>query len=588
VSDDYVLGVTMSVHDSSACLIHDGRLVAAVEEERLVRRKHTGEFPIKAIEYCLSSQGITYGDLRCVAYTQAPWLKIPQRLFYVTRRLPRSVGFVAREMYWYLLTYGQVRTWPDRLKTRLLGDTGAHPRHLFFPHHETHAASAFFASPFEEAAVCSIDQRGEWTSTFMGRARGERIRPLAEISYPNSLGLFYLMLTLFLGFDYHEEYEVMGLAAYGRPRYLREMEKIIRYTGRLRFRLDDRYLSSHWNRIYSGELETLLGPKRHEGEALTERHCDIAASLQATTEHVVFSLLRDLHRATGTPRLCLAGGVALNSVMNGKIPSETPFRDVFVQPAAHDAGGSIGAAYLAAVAKGVGSPRRSLSHLFLGPEYSDPEVKALLDAARTRYEIVDDVEATTAGMLAAGNVIGWFQGRLEFGPRALGHRSILADPRRPEMRDRVNLLVKERQSFRPFAPAILEERAADYLLTPQKSPYMTMVGRVTERAAREIPAVVHVDGTARVQTVSRDDDPRFWRLLREFDRITSVPVLLNTSFNLRGEPIVCTPRDALRTYFTSGLDALVIGRYVLRKKDTAGGLSGEGPATERGAGAMKS
>ncbi len=566
MSSKYVLGVTLSVHDSSACLVKDGRLVAAVEEERLVRRKHTGEFPIKAIDYCLGSEGITFGDLRCIAYTQVPWMAILPKLRYAVARLPGSLNFLARELYWYLLSYGQVRTWPERLDGVRAGQISMPPRHIFLGHHLTHAASAYFPSPFEEAALLSIDQRGEWTSTFLGAARGNRISRISEIAYPDSLGLFYLMMTLYLGFNYHEEYEVMGLAAYGKPRYLREMEQIIRYSGPMRFRFNERFLSSHWKRLYSSELITLLGAPRQRDEPISERHQDIAASLQVATEQIVFALLRDLHRQTRLSRLCLAGGVALNSVMNGKITSETPFQDVFIQPAPHDAGGSIGAAMYAAHAMADGARREPLEHVYLGPHYSRDEIKTLLDTARLPYAEVANIEAETAKLLVQGKVIGWFQGRMEFGPRALGNRSILADPRTREMRDRVNLLVKERESFRPFAPAIPQERVSDYVVGLPNSPYMLMVGHVTDRAAREIPAVVHVDGTARVQTVNRATNERFWDLLQAFERLSKVPVLLNTSFNQRGEPIVCSPRDALRTYFTSGLDGLVLDRFLLMKE----------------------
>ena len=561
-----VLGVTISVHDSSACLVRDGKLVAAVEEERLVRRKHTGEFPLKSIEYCLSSQGMTIGDVDCVAYTQVPWKAIPSKIGYTLARLPHSTSFLARELYWYLLNYAHVRTWPDRVTPRRSDQPPKRLEHLFLEHHLTHATSAYYPSPFEEAALCSIDQRGEWASTFFATARHNRITPISEIHYPDSLGLFYLMVTLFLGFRYHEEYEVMGLAAYGKPRYVDEMAQIAQYTGNLCFQLDERFVSSSWKRLYSDRLIKLLGPARGHDEPFTERHYDIAASLQAQTERIVLALLRDLHRHTQLPRLCLAGGVALNSVMNGKILTETPFTELFIQPAAHDAGGSIGAAMHAAHAiHPNGSQRQPMEHAYLGPEFSADEIRTLLDSSRLAYTEPADLESEIAKRLSEGKVVGWFQGRMEFGPRALGNRSILADPRTRAMQDRVNLMVKERQSFRPFAPAILEEKAGEYVTGIQSSPYMLLVGRVTEKAKIAMPAVVHVDGTARVQTVSRNANPRFWTLINRFEQFTGVPVLLNTSFNLRGEPIVCSPRDAIRTFFTSGLDLLVLDRFVLEK-----------------------
>ncbi len=564
-----VLGVTISIHDSSACLVRDGKLVAAVEEERLVRRKHTGEFPLKSIDYCLASQAMTIADVDCVAYTQVPWKAIPNKIGYTLAHLPHSTTFLARELYWHLLNYAHVRTWPERLDAKRLGKPTKRLEHIFLEHHLTHATSAYYPSPFEEAALCSIDQRGEWASTYFATARGNRIEPISEIHYPNSLGLFYLMLTMYLGFRYHEEYEVMGLAAYGKPRYVNEMARIARHTGDLKFKLNERFVSSHWKRLYSDELIKLLGPARGYDEPFTERHYDIAASLQAQTEHIVLALLRDLHRRTQLPRLCLAGGVALNSVLNGKILTETPFTELFIQPAAHDAGGSVGAALHAAHALHPnGSQRAPLAHVYLGPEFSADEIRALLDSSHLAYTEPADLEGSVAKLLSEGKVVGWFQGRMEFGPRALGNRSILADPRTRAMQDRVNLMVKERQSFRPFAPAILQERVEEYVTGVPDSPYMLLVGRVTEKAKKTIPAVVHVDGTARVQTVSRDTNPRFWTLIRKFELLTGVSALLNTSFNLRGEPIVCSPRDAVRTFFTSGLDVLVLDRFVLMK--TAG------------------
>lgn len=565
MADPYVLGVTISIHDSSACLVYGGRLLVAVEEERLTRRKHTGEFPLGAIEHCLESQGITVADLSCIAYSQVPWLSLPSKAWYFLSRLPRSRDFFKREIYWYLLNYGQVKTWTERLDPHRVGLLKKTPKVIFVEHHLTHAASAYFPSPFGEAALLTVDQRGEWSSTFFGRAFGNRLEKIGEVYYPNSIGLFYLMMTLYLGFNYHEEYEVMGLAAYGKPRYQKQMEQIIRYEGGMRFGLNERYLSGHFKRLYSDALVELLGPERHKNDQIEERHCDIAASLQVTTERIVFGLLRDLYSSTGIDKLCMAGGVALNSVLNGKITGATPFKEVFIQPAADDAGGSVGAAmYTYHVLMG-GHKRWVMDHAYLGPEYSREQIRKLLDSYGLQYTELDDVESEAARLLSEGKVVGWFQGRMEFGPRALGNRSILADPRRPDMKDRVNLMVKERQSFRPFAPAVLEERARDYFLDVDFSPFMLLVGKVRDEVKEKIPAVVHIDGTARAQTVSKITNPRFWNLIHAFERITGVPVVLNTSFNLKGEPIVCSPKDAIRCYYTSGLDCLMMDNFLIRK-----------------------
>lgn len=565
MGERYLLGVTISVHDSSACLVEDGRLLVAIEEERLTRKKHSGEFPLRAIEYCLESRGITVADLSCIAYSQVPWLSLPSKAWYVLTRLPRSWDFLKREIYWHLLNYGHVKTWPQRLDPRRVGLLKKDPKVLFVKHHLTHVASAYFPSPFEEASLLSIDQRGEWSSTFFGWATGNRVERIGEVYYPNSMGLFYLMLTLYLGFNYHEEYEVMGLAAYGKARYLKQMEQIIRYEGDMRFSVNERYLSDHFKTLYSNALVELLGSSRHKDDPIDERHCDIAASLQVTTEQIVFALLRDLYASTKIDKLCMAGGVALNSVLNGKITEATPFREVFIQPAAYDAGGSVGAAMYAYHVMMGGRNRWMMDHAYLGPEYSREQIKQLLDSYGLRYTELDNIEVEAARLLAEGKVIGWFQGRMEFGPRALGNRSILADPRKPDMKDRVNLLVKERQSFRPFAPAVLEEKVKDYFLGVEASPFMLLVGKVRDEVRSRIPAVVHVDGTARVQTVSKVTNPKFWYLIHAFDKIAGVPVVLNTSFNIKGEPIVCSPRDAIRCFYSSGLDCLLMDNFLVRK-----------------------
>ena len=561
----YILGITISVHDSAACLLKDGELVAACEEEKFTRNKHTGEFPFRAIKFCMEREGISIDDISYVAYSQVPWLFWPSKLGYALLNPKGAINFLKKEIFWYSLNYEKTRVWIDRFKDA--AGAKKHYKEIFVEHHLAHAASACLLSHFDESAVLSIDQRGEWSSTMLAKYSGNKIFKIKEIDFPNSLGLFYLMLTLYLGFDYNDEYQVMGLAAYGKPRYLNEMNQIMHYTKDGEFRLNKKYLSGHYKRMYSDELIKKLGPPRKKEEPITERHCDIAASLQITLENVSFKILNYLYKITKSDKLCLAGGVALNSVMNGKIVDNTPFKEVFIQPAASDAGTAVGAAlYVHNIL--LDKPKKlSVNKVYLGPEFSNEKIEKMLKSYNLKYEFLgDNLEPFVAKLISEGKVIGWFQGRVEFGPRALGNRSILADPRRKDMKDRVNLLVKERQSFRPFAPAILEERFDEYFTGEKNSPYMLLVHGVRLDKKDNIPAVVHVDGTARVQTVSKSANPRFWKLITEFERLTGIPILLNTSFNIKGEPIVCTPQDAIRCFFSSGLDGLVLNNFLLTKQ----------------------
>lgn len=558
----YILGVNLSIHDSAACLLHDGSLIAAAEEERFSRVKHTGEFPYGAIAYCLKEANISLRDVSYVAYSQVPWHAWPEKIGYFLSGFPASVTFLKKEIYWYLLNWGKLNTWWQRFD---LSYEEKKFKEVFVRHHIAHAASAAFVSPFEEASVFSIDQRGEWITTLYGIYKDNKISVLKSIDFPHSIGLFYLMMTLYLGFDYHDEYLTMGLSSYGKPIYKDKMKSIIHCKGNGSFRFNTQYLSSHYKKMYSDALIRLFGPAREKDEPLKQRHYDIAASAQALTEEIVFSLLNYLFEQTKMTNLCLAGGVGLNCALNGKIQQHTPFKDIFVQPAATDDGTCVGAAFYVYNMLLKKDKCYIMQDAYLGPQFSNEEIETKLKLYNLKYSLEDNIEQKSAHLLAAGKVIGWFQGRMEFGPRALGSRSILADPRTPQIKDKINLVVKERHPFRPFAPAVLQEDAPDYFDLPFRSPFMMFVCKVRPEKRDKIPAVVHIDGSSRVQTVSSITNPRFYNLINEFKKITNVGVILNTSFNVRGEPIVCTPKDAIRCFYTSGLDALAINDFLIQK-----------------------
>jgi carbamoyltransferase len=437
-------------------------------------------------------------------------------------------------------------------------------------HHLAHAASSFFLSPYHEAAVLVVDGLGELTSTSIGHGEGGKIRLLNEQFFPHSLGLLYSLVTDYLGFEANsDEYKVMGLASYGKPAFYESFSNFVQLTADGMFRLNLEYFNPGFRGPnYLGEkFYKTFGPVRQRGEAVTERHADIAASLQKCLEEAVFHIANHLHNLTGQKQLCLAGGVALNCSMNGKLIERTPFKQVFIQPAANDPGTAIGAAYYV-YHQTLGHRRDfQMTHAYLGPEYSNEEIKKALDLAKQMYAFFEEPELLkyAAKLLAEGKIVGWFQGRMEWGPRALGNRSILADPTRSDMKDIINYYVKHREEFRPFAPAVVEERAKEFFEVSEPSPFMLFACRVKEEAKNKIPAVTHIDGTARVQTISRDVNARFYNLIVEFERLRGVPVLLNTSFNIMGEPIVCTPRDAVRCFAACGMDALVIGNFLLEK-----------------------
>ncbi len=591
----YILGISCFFHDAAAALLQDGVLVAAAEEERFTRIKHDFSFPINAIHFCLRHAGIAPGDVDYVVFFEKPLPKFERILLTALQTFPRSYG-VFREA---MISWFTEKLW---IKSLILSKVPVAPeRVLFVEHHLSHAASAFFCSPFDEAAILTVDGVGEWTTTTLGRATaawngvGEnRIELFNEIRFPHSLGLLYSAFTAFLGFQVNEgEYKVMGMAPYGEPRYLDKVYKLIHVYDDGSFQLDMDYFTYHYStdRTFGPKFVQLFGEPRvpesafitrltnpevsgNEPEVRRSQHyADVAASMQRVTEEVLLKMARHLHERTGLKKLCMAGGVTLNSVANGRILRETPFEEIYIQPAAGDSGGALGAA-LYAYHILLNRPRRFvLEHCYWGEEYPPAQVRAAIEEAGLRYEEVDDDEKLTDRLvddLKAGKVIGWYQGRFEWGPRALGNRSILADPRRGEMKQIVNAKIKFREPFRPFAPVVLEERTRDYfgLDEPERhypARFMLLVVPVHPDKWDVIPAVTHAGGTGRLQTVTREQNPRYYRIVEKFGEATGVPVLMNTSFNLRGEPIVTTPRNALNTFMKSGLDVLLLDRFLVRK-----------------------
>ncbi len=557
-----ILGISAYYHDSSACLVQDGRIAAAAQEERFSRKKNTPDFPLAAINYCLQAGDITADDLDCVVFYEKPFLKFSRVLLGHIGAWPRSLGGFMRSMPLWL---------SDRLTVPLtLRDGLGYQGKVFFVrHHLSHAASSFLASPFDEAAILTADAVGEWATTSSGTGKGSAITLDREINFPDSLGLFYTALTTFLGYEAHEgEGKVMGLAGCGQPVFMDEFKRLADVAADGSYRLDQSYFSFYGgDRMYSRKMERLLGPARRPGGPVEGRHADIAASLQKFTEDILVKLARDLHARTGLQNLCLGGGVFLNCVANQKILESSGFKNVFIQPAAGDCGGAVGAALYAANSL-FNIPRApAMEHPCLGPEFSERAIERAISASGLEAKKLPDAELFehTARLVAAGLVTGWFQGRMELGPRALGNRTILGDPRNPDMKRLLNDKVKHREPFRPYAPAILAEKAGDYFELSCPSPFMLLAPGVRPDKAPSVPAACHDDGTARVQTVSERTNPRFYSLIRAFDRLTGVPIILNTSFNRRGEPIACEPADALKIYAATEMDALVLGNFVLEK-----------------------
>jgi carbamoyltransferase len=575
------LGINAVYHDTAACLVKDGAVIAAAEEERFTRIKHgkrplpftTWELPFNAIDYCLRHAGIELADVDHVAYSYDPHLQLRDRKHDASITLPLEPSKQQSEADWvspweplslaYVVNAERqlIDGAPHHLRARYRSAKSArHWRWHFVEHHLAHEASAFLAAPFEESAVLTLDGRGELATTSYGHFSGGRFTRIAQVDVPDSLGLLYEEVTSYLGFLHSsDEYKVMALASYGRPVFLHEFRDIVQLRGNGRYTTRNLRLSERF------------GPARTRGADVTQRHFDIARSLQAVLEETVIELARWLKQETGAEDLSMAGGVALNCVMNGKLRDAGLFKRIWVQPAAGDAGTALGAALWIdwqTRSAGADTPRRGyrMEHAFLGPDYPEQEIEGFLRRSKLPYRRVTDVAEETAAILAEDKIIGWFQGRMEFGPRALGGRSILASPLSPDMQQRLNE-IKDREDFRPVAPVVAEEEVSNWFVGGRVSPFMLFVFDVAADKADRIPAVRHVDGTARVQTVNRSQHPLYYDLLKAFQRRTGVPVLVNTSFNTRSEPVVCTPRDAIECFWTSPLDALVIGPFILQKPD---------------------
>ncbi len=577
----YVLGISCWYHDSAAALLCDGEIVAAAQEERFTRKKHDPEFPTHAISYCLDYADLRAAALDAVAFYDKPFLKFERLLETYVSYAPRGLASFIKAMPLWL----KRKLWIPELLRNELDFDGV----IIFPeHHESHAASAFFPSPFERSAFLTTDGVGEWATTSFGVGNGNAIDIRGEIHFPHSLGLLYSAFTYFCGFRVNSgEYKLMGLAPYGEPRYaatIRDNLIDIREDGSFRLNMEQ-FEYAHGLRMTGRPFERLFdGPRRKPESPLTQREMDLARSIQDVTEEVILQMSKYVRKETGENNLCLAGGVALNCVANGRLQREGPFEQIWIQPAAGDAGGALGAALVAwhdyfGRERVVRDPD-SMKSSHLGPEYDNEEIAAFLEANGVPYVRLDgeDRVERTASLLADGKVVGWFQGRMEFGPRALGCRSILADPRGRDVQRRVNLKIKFRESFRPFAPSVAYENASMFFDLDVDSPYMLLVsdvrdasieGHGLERLAKidsRVPAVTHVDGSARIQTVDFERSPLFHRLLKAFERRTGCPVLVNTSFNVRGEPIVCTPSDAYHCFSKTHMDALVMGSYLVTKE----------------------
>jgi carbamoyltransferase len=565
----YVLGISCFYHDAAACLLHEGVPVGAASEQVFTRRKHDPDFPIHAIQWLLKRAGITAADLGAVAFYDKPLVKFERMLLSHISTFPKSFPQFVRGMPSWFATKLRV----DKALKNELGYSGPI---LYGSHHMSHAASAYYPSGFEEAGVLTVDGVGEWSTASWGKGTGHRLDLEGEIRFPHSLGLLYSAFTFYLGFKVNSgEYKVMGLAPYGEPRYVDNIKKLIHIREDGSFRLDMRHFTfDHGMRMYNARFEEVMGqPTRplDEGE-VTQFHKDVARSLQEVVNEVMVALATRVVEETGSTRLCLAGGVALNCVANGHILRESPVTELFVQPAAGDAGGAMGAALWAWHHLLGNTERWTLETSYLGPGYDEAEIVAALDRYGAVYQRLERPQllARVAELIDQAHVVGWYQDRLEWGPRALGHRSILGDPRNPEMRDIINLKIKMREGFRPFAPSVLEDRAAHYFELDEPSPFMLLVCQVRDEirtGPEALPAITHVDGSARVQTINRDQDALYYDLISAFQERTGCGVLVNTSMNVRGEPIVNTPEDAYRCFMRTEMDALACGPFLLRKED---------------------
>ena len=582
----YILGLNAYHADSSAALIKDGKLVAAAEEERFNRVKHWSGFPTAAIKYCLKAGGITAEEIDYICINRNPRANLFKKIEYVLRNRPSLSSLKDR-----LRNRSKLGNITDEFCNKIgVSKKDLKVEFKFVEHHRAHIASSFLVSPFQESALISVDGFGDFLSCMTAMGRGNNIEILNTVSYPHSLGMFYLTITQYLGFpEYGAEYKVMGLAPYGELKYMYEMRKIVLLQDDSTFKLGLEYFRHHdegvdmsWENTaptigcaYTDKLVSLLGPARQPGDEITQRHKDIAASLQAMYEEAFFAMLNRLYDMTKADNLCIAGGCAMNSVANGKIFDRTPFKDIYIQSAAGDAGGAIGAAFYLWNTM-LGNKRDFvMDHAYWGPEFGkaelNDELKTMSDELNKQgcemIEIEDEEKLCrqTAKEIAAGKVVGWFQGRMEWGPRALGNRSIVCDPQRADMKEILNLKIKRRESFRPFAPSILRESVKDWFETDYDVPFMLQVYQIREEKRKEIPAVTHVNGSGRLQTITEKQNPLYYNLIKKFEKITGVPIVLNTSFN-ENEPVVCHPKEALDCFLRTKMDVLVLGKWKITRR----------------------
>lgn len=598
IAVSYILGISAYYHDSAAALIQEGQILAAGQEERFSRKKHDARFPAQTIGYCLESAGITLKDLDYIVFYEKPLLTFDRLLETYLAYAPQGIGSFIKAMSVWLQEKLYLKTVLKKELAKLADcKTKELPLLLFGEHHQSHAASAFFPSPFERAAVLCLDGVGEWATTSLWLGNGNQLTPQWQLDFPHSLGLLYSAFTYYTGFKVNSgEYKLMGLAPYGEPKYVDLiLDNLLDLKEDGTFRLNMKYFNYATGlTMTNGQFDRLFGapPRRAESD-LTQREMDIAASVQKVTEEVVLRLAHTAYRELGTDYLCLAGGVALNCVANGRLLREGKFKDIWIQPAAGDAGGAIGAALSAWYQYGnqprITNGKDAMQGSYLGPNFSLTEIEKYLQDIRAVFHYYTDSElfVQVANLLDQGNVVGWFQGRMEFGPRALGDRSIIGDPRNPKMQSVMNLKIKYRESFRPFAPSVLAEKVGDYFELDRPSPYMLLVAQVKENlrltmteqetqlfgieklniSRSTLPAITHVDYSARIQTVQSETNPRYYQLLQAFEQLTGCGVLVNTSFNVRGEPIVCTPEDAYRCFMRTEMDYLVLENYILAKTE---------------------
>jgi carbamoyltransferase len=562
----YILGLgQIGGEDSSAVLLKDGEVIGAVAEERISRIKHQGGFPEQAIKWCLEEAKITMGQVDYVAIVDKPWLRLRKRL----------VNWYGKNLIFYPvyslyhIFHDEIPTFLDfyKFRNKLKRLSKRKAKIFFVEHHLTHQSSAYFQSPFNESLILSIDARGEYCSAMVSVGRDNKIEILKRREMPHSLGILYAAVTDYLGFKYgSDEYKVMGLASYGKPTFIENFRKIAFYDPNNLFSLDMLYFTfQNGYGFLSDKFYSVFGNPRNKKEEITERHADIAASVQLLLEEIVMKILIDWKDRTNQKNLCLGGGVALNCSMNGKIVKSGLFERVFVFPASGDDGGAFGAAAYIYYSILGASRKRELISALMGPVFDDNVILKELKISKTKYRYIDFPEKEAAMLIADGGIIGWYQGKMEFGPRALGSRSILADSTRSDMKALINKYVKHREEFRPFAPSVKKESQEKYFNIKFDSPFMTFVVEVNEAFKSILPAITHIDGTARVHTVEHETNPLYWSLLDEFEKIKGVPVVLNTSFNIMGEPIVNTPKEALRCFFSTGMDALIIGHYLIKK-----------------------